>query len=149
MLAFALVLLAQRCACVANPHCCHHLSFIPTTAVIPLCCRRRDFFLRPENYAGCQSLLVRRFGELVRKVWNPRAFKGQVSPHEFMQASTWLGAPNACLLSLLHMLLMMALVHGWQAGARIQVFQLQRADRLPCPAAPAGGDVCQRQAIHH
>ncbi|KAI3435999.1 hypothetical protein D9Q98_002056 [Chlorella vulgaris] len=46
----------------------------------------RDFFLRPENYASCQSLLVQRFGELVRKVWNPRAFKGQVSPHEFMQA---------------------------------------------------------------
>ena len=45
----------------------------------------RDFFLRPENYAACDSLLVRRFGELVRKVWNQRAFKGQVSPHEFMQ----------------------------------------------------------------
>ena len=49
-------------------------------------CRCRDFFLRPQNYAGCGSLLVQRFGELVRKVWNPRAFKGQVSPHEFMQA---------------------------------------------------------------
>eukprot|EP00887_Chlorella_sp_A99_P006527 scaffold3.g6527.t1 len=49
----------------------------------------RDFFLRPDNYAagpGARSLLVGRFGELVRKVWNPRAFKGQVSPHEFMQA---------------------------------------------------------------
>ncbi|PSC71207.1 U4 tri-snRNP-associated 2 [Micractinium conductrix] len=46
----------------------------------------RDFFLRPENYASCGSLLVQRFGELVRKLWNPRAFKGQVSPHEFMQA---------------------------------------------------------------
>ncbi|KAN0060465.1 Ubiquitin carboxyl-terminal hydrolase 10 [Thecaphora frezii] len=29
--------------------------------------------------------LVRRFGALVRKIWNPRAFKGQVSPHEFLQ----------------------------------------------------------------
>ncbi|EPQ29185.1 uncharacterized protein PFL1_03472 [Pseudozyma flocculosa PF-1] len=29
--------------------------------------------------------LVRRFGALVRKLWNPRAFKGQVSPHEFLQ----------------------------------------------------------------
>lgn len=38
---------------------------------------------------GGRSLLVRRFGELVRKVWNPRAFKGQVSPHEFMQV--WQG----------------------------------------------------------
>lgn len=102
---------------------------------------RSDFFLRPENYKGCTSLLVQRFGELVRrrgacvaagsqsflvpwpgsphfglallirwldfvpsaatvwcptpitriaapqvrKTWNPRAFKGQVSPHEFMQ----------------------------------------------------------------
>ncbi|KDD75219.1 ubiquitin carboxyl-terminal hydrolase [Helicosporidium sp. ATCC 50920] len=46
----------------------------------------RDFFLRPENYATCSSRLVRRFGELVRKVWMPAAFKGHVSPHEFMQA---------------------------------------------------------------
>ena len=64
---------------------------LPTHCSPPMPChfhrRRRDFFLRPENYADCQSLLVRRFGELVRKVWNPRAFKGQVSPHEFMQAS--------------------------------------------------------------
>lgn len=29
--------------------------------------------------------LVRRFAALVRKVWNPRAFKAQVSPHEFLQ----------------------------------------------------------------
>ena len=33
--------------------------------------------------AGALSL---RFGELTRKMWNPRAFKGQVSPHEFMRA---------------------------------------------------------------
>ena len=38
----------------------------------------RDFFLMPSNYAvGC-SLLVQHFGELLRKVWNPRNFKGQV-----------------------------------------------------------------------
>lgn len=30
--------------------------------------------------------MVRRFGELTRKIWNSRNFKGQVSPHEFMQA---------------------------------------------------------------
>lgn len=30
---------------------------------------------------------VTRFGALVRKMWNPRAFKGQVSPHELLQAS--------------------------------------------------------------
>ncbi|KAF6264721.1 cysteine proteinase [Scenedesmus sp. NREL 46B-D3] len=46
----------------------------------------RDFFLMPANYAGCRSLLVARFGELLRKLWNSRNFKGQVSPHEFMQA---------------------------------------------------------------
>ena len=32
------------------------------------------------------SPLARRFGELTRKIWNSRNFKGQVSPHEFMQA---------------------------------------------------------------
>jgi hypothetical protein len=41
----------------------------------------------PANYAGCRSLLVARFGELIRKLWNRQNFKGQVSPHEFMQAS--------------------------------------------------------------
>eukprot|EP00741_Cyanophora_paradoxa_P020845 tig00021314_g20123.t1 len=46
----------------------------------------RDFFLFPENYSSCKSLLVQRFGELVRKVWNPLNFKDQVSPHEFVQA---------------------------------------------------------------
>ena len=46
----------------------------------------RDFFLRRENYASCSTQLVERFGELVRKTWNAKAFKGHVSPHEFMQA---------------------------------------------------------------
>ncbi|CAD6980184.1 unnamed protein product [Tilletia controversa] len=31
------------------------------------------------------SELSRRFSMLVRKMWNPRAFKAQVSPHEFLQ----------------------------------------------------------------
>lgn len=26
------------------------------------------------------------FGELMRKIWNPKNFKGHVSPHEFLQA---------------------------------------------------------------
>lgn len=30
-------------------------------------------------------LIVCRFSALVRKIWNPRAFKGQVSPHELVQ----------------------------------------------------------------
>jgi hypothetical protein len=38
----------------------------------------RDYFLIPDNYASCKSLLVQRFGELMRKIWNPRNFKGQV-----------------------------------------------------------------------
>ncbi|KAJ6840275.1 U4/U6.U5 tri-snRNP-associated protein 2-like [Iris pallida] len=46
----------------------------------------RNFFLIPENYQNCKSPLVHRFGELTRKVWHARNFKGQVSPHEFLQA---------------------------------------------------------------
>lgn len=46
----------------------------------------RDFFLFVKNYEHCDSLLVQKFGELVRKVCNARAFKGQVSPHEVLQA---------------------------------------------------------------
>jgi U4/U6.U5 tri-snRNP-associated protein 2 len=42
----------------------------------------RDFFLLPANYGHSKSLLVQRFGELIRKIWNPKGFKGQVSPHE-------------------------------------------------------------------
>ena len=38
----------------------------------------RDFFLSPARYAHCRSLLVHRFGELARKVWHARNFKGQV-----------------------------------------------------------------------
>ncbi|CAL5229982.1 g13414 [Coccomyxa viridis] len=49
--------------------------------VLPL----RNFFLLPHNYSSCKSVLVQRFGALLRKMWNPRQFKGQVSPHEFMQ----------------------------------------------------------------
>ncbi|KAF9360027.1 hypothetical protein BGX34_008003 [Mortierella sp. NVP85] len=32
-----------------------------------------------------KSELVKRFSTLVRKIWNPSAFKGQVSPHELLQ----------------------------------------------------------------
>jgi len=46
----------------------------------------RNFFLIPENYQNCKSPLVHRFGELTRKIWHSRNFKGQVSPHEFLQA---------------------------------------------------------------
>ncbi|XP_020264206.1 LOW QUALITY PROTEIN: U4/U6.U5 tri-snRNP-associated protein 2-like [Asparagus officinalis] len=46
----------------------------------------RNFFLIPENYQNSKSPLVQRFGELTRKIWHARNFKGQVSPHEFLQA---------------------------------------------------------------
>jgi len=46
----------------------------------------RDYFLVPRNYRNCNSEIVSRFGELLRKMWNTKNFKGQVSPHEFMQA---------------------------------------------------------------
>ncbi|KAI9085917.1 hypothetical protein K1719_031994 [Acacia pycnantha] len=46
----------------------------------------RNFFLIPENYQHSKSQLVHRFGELTRKIWHVRNFKGQVSPHEFLQA---------------------------------------------------------------
>ena len=47
----------------------------------------RDFFLEPRNYAHASSSpLVCRFGDLVRRAWNDRAFRGHVSPHELMVA---------------------------------------------------------------
>lgn len=53
----------------------------------------RDFFLRESNYSHVKRLpgdssylLVQRFGELMRKLWNPRNFKAHVSPHEMLQA---------------------------------------------------------------
>ncbi|KAJ3413596.1 U4/U6.U5 tri-snRNP-associated protein 2 [Chytridiales sp. JEL 0842] len=43
----------------------------------------RDYFLDESKYKGNE--LVKRFGILMRKIWNPKAFKGQVSPHELLQ----------------------------------------------------------------
>lgn len=47
----------------------------------------RDFFLIEKNYEHLSSMLVREFGALVRKIWSPHNFKGQVSPHELLQAA--------------------------------------------------------------
>ena len=33
-----------------------------------------------------QTILSKRFAELIRKIWNPKNFKGHVSPHELLQA---------------------------------------------------------------
>ncbi|PWN34724.1 cysteine proteinase [Meira miltonrushii] len=43
----------------------------------------RNFFLRDSLAKSTE--LVRRFASLMRKIWNPRNFKAQVSPHEFLQ----------------------------------------------------------------
>lgn len=44
----------------------------------------RNFFLL-EDFGGSRSELVRRTSILLRKIWNPRAFKSHVSPHELLQ----------------------------------------------------------------
>jgi U4/U6.U5 tri-snRNP-associated protein 2 len=46
----------------------------------------RNFFLKPENLVKAKSPVVHTFGELIRKMYNHRNFKGHVSPHEFLQA---------------------------------------------------------------
>lgn len=44
----------------------------------------RDYLLL-SNFHGKESELLKRFAGLAKKVWNPRLFKSQVSPHEFLQ----------------------------------------------------------------
>lgn len=39
----------------------------------------RNVFLQPSNFNDSMSSLTIQFGELLRKMWNPRNFKGQVS----------------------------------------------------------------------
>ena len=53
----------------------------------------RNYFLDENNYISIKLppgdimyLLSQRFGELMRKMWNPRNFKAHVSPHEMLQA---------------------------------------------------------------
>ncbi|KAJ1521322.1 hypothetical protein ONE63_002998 [Megalurothrips usitatus] len=71
----------------ANDYC--NVILQALSHVAPL----RDYFLREQNYAQVKRppgdsvfLLVQRFGELMRKLWNPRNFKAHVSPHEMLQA---------------------------------------------------------------
>lgn len=75
-----------------NDYC--NVIFQALSHVIPL----RNFFLIESNYSpqapsnkyslidDKYQLLLQRFGELVRKLWNPRNFKAHVSPHEMLQA---------------------------------------------------------------
>ena len=44
----------------------------------------RDYLLL-SNFRGKESELLKRFAGLAKKLWNPRLFKSQVSPHEFLQ----------------------------------------------------------------
>ncbi|GAB7355200.1 hypothetical protein MBLNU459_g5755t1 [Dothideomycetes sp. NU459] len=53
---------------------CHALTHVP-----PL----RNYFML-ENLSS-RNQLVQRFSILLRKIWNPRAFKAHVSPHELLQ----------------------------------------------------------------
>ncbi|KAJ8963765.1 hypothetical protein NQ314_005398 [Rhamnusium bicolor] len=71
----------------ANDYC--NVVLQALSHVTPL----RNYFLREENYSKVKRppgdsayLLVQRFGELMRKLWNPRNFKAHVSPHEMLQA---------------------------------------------------------------
>jgi len=44
----------------------------------------RDYLLL-SDFRAKESELLKRFAALAKKVWNPRLFKSQVSPHEFLQ----------------------------------------------------------------
>ncbi|TBU50046.1 spindle pole body protein [Dichomitus squalens] len=44
----------------------------------------RDHLLL-SNFRGKEPELLKRFAGLAKKMWNPRLFKSQVSPHEFLQ----------------------------------------------------------------
>ncbi|KAG2118103.1 uncharacterized protein F5147DRAFT_742773 [Suillus discolor] len=44
----------------------------------------RDYLLL-SSFRGKETELVKRFAALAKKIWNPRLFKSQVSPHEFLQ----------------------------------------------------------------
>eukprot|EP00095_Tigriopus_kingsejongensis_P006628 maker-scaffold1179_size56971-snap-gene-0.16 protein:Tk06628 transcript:maker-scaffold1179_size56971-snap-gene-0.16-mRNA-1 annotation:"u4 tri-snrnp-associated protein 2-like" len=71
----------------ANDYCNVVLQALSHVAPI------RNFFLDEANYKGIKrppgdisATLSQRFGELMRKLWNPRNFKAHVSPHEMLQA---------------------------------------------------------------
>lgn len=44
----------------------------------------RDYLLL-SDFRGKEPELLKRFAGLAKKIWNPRLFKSQVSPHEFLQ----------------------------------------------------------------
>lgn len=52
----------------------------------------RDYFLSPSTpqlqVEARPTELIKRFASLAKRVWNPKLFKAQVSPHEFLQEVT-------------------------------------------------------------
>jgi U4/U6.U5 tri-snRNP-associated protein 2 len=69
-----------------NDYC--NVVFQALSHVIPL---RNYFLTNPTNVNSSNKideryLLSHRFGELLRKMWNPRNFKAHVSPHDMLQA---------------------------------------------------------------
>lgn len=61
----------------------------------------RNFFLIPQNYHHSKSPLVHRFGELTRKIWHARNFKGQVCfwiAHFFMPLLWWVAVAAVLLV---------------------------------------------------
>mmetsp|Transcript_28280 Transcript_28280/g.27113 ORF Transcript_28280/g.27113 Transcript_28280/m.27113 type:complete len:627 (+) Transcript_28280:162-2042(+) len=45
----------------------------------------RDFFLNSKNYENSKSVLVHKFGDVVRKLWSRYNFKSIVSPQDLLQ----------------------------------------------------------------
>ncbi|EDV22247.1 U4/U6.U5 tri-snRNP-associated protein 2 [Trichoplax sp. H2] len=71
----------------ANDYC--NVILQALAHVVPL----RNYFLQENNYKNTKRppgdtsfRLVQRFGELIRKIWNPSNFKTHISPHEMLQA---------------------------------------------------------------
>ena len=71
----------------ANDYC--NVILQALSHVAPL----RRYFLSADNYKDIKRppgdispILVQRFGELMRKLWNPKHFKAHVSPHEMLQS---------------------------------------------------------------
>jgi hypothetical protein len=45
----------------------------------------RDYFLNSKNYENSKSVLVHKFGEVIRKLWSRFNFKSIVSPQDLLQ----------------------------------------------------------------
>ena len=109
----------------------------------------RNFFLEPSNYKDSRSQLVARFGELMRKVWNPRNYKGQVSrlsgrsgckpgytaSRRDMPGRVTPASWDLCIVTLLLLILHYKQGNAWCTGQPARVH--------------AGSHVRKWQALHH